>query len=363
MNWRPSLTTSMLLLIMAASACSLNLPKPSPSASGIQKTDPVSTGQAGIEKEAATAQPVEKEIKPGFRDLFLDGLIKEEQPVLNELPGASEYVLDIALSDDFSALTGHQTVRYTNREGTALDEIYFRLFSNTAGGSSLVSNVTVDRKAVQPQYEFERSAIRLPLPAPLLDGETIEIGMDFQVGIPREMGGNYGLFGFFDGVLVLDEFYPVIPVYDEEGWNVESPPPNADLPYYDASFYEVKVTAPPAIILAASGVEVAREESAGKQVVTFAAGPARGFYIAGSELFTRSSKQLGETWIHVYAGPGQSQAVSRTLEAAEGALSIFGESPWNLPLHRVGYCQHTDAGPRDGISRPDCHILPIVQQS
>jgi hypothetical protein len=51
--------------------------------------------------------------------------------------------------------------------------------------------------------------------------------MDFQVDVPTEMGGNYNLFGYNSGVLALDKFYPVIPVYDDEGWNVEIPPKTA----------------------------------------------------------------------------------------------------------------------------------------
>ena len=80
--------------------------------------------------------------------------------------------------------------------------------------------------------------------------------MDFEVSVPREMGGNYGLFGYFDGFLVLDEFYPVIPVYDDEGWNVEIPPDHGDVTYLDASFYLVRVTAPRELMVIASGVEV-----------------------------------------------------------------------------------------------------------
>jgi hypothetical protein len=331
MTRRASLIIYLTLLVLAANSCRLNVLKTPPDGSVIQKTDPVSTLSPEPEEAAGTGQPVELEIEADFWDLFRDGLIHEEQSVLNELPGASEYVLELSLSDDYSSLTGRQTVLYTNREDTVLDEVYFRLFANTAGGSSQVSNVTVDGVAVQPRYEYERSAIRLPLAAPLPIGRTIEIGLDFQVSIPRQMGGNYGLFGFFEGVLVLDEFYPVIPVYDEEGWNVESPPPNADLPYYDASFYQVTIAAPSAIFLAASGVETARAESADRQVVTFAAGPARGFYIAGSDQFTRSSLIVGETLVNCYAGPGQFQAVGRSLEAAEGALSFFGEYLGTFP--------------------------------
>ncbi|HEM61253.1 MAG TPA: M1 family peptidase, partial [Chloroflexi bacterium] len=140
---------------------------------------------------------------------------------------------------------------------------------------------------------------------------------------PREMGGNYGLFGYFDDILVLDGFYPVIPVYDDEGWNVEIPPSAGDLTYYDASFYLVEVTAPAGLKLIASGIEVARELRGEQQVVTFAAGPARDFYVAASERFEVTSEQVGQTIVNSYAFPEFQQQAEHALAHAVEAMEIF----------------------------------------
>ena len=37
----------------------------------------------------------------------------------------------------------------------------------------------------------------------------------FEVEVPTEMGGNYGLFGYFQNVLVLDTFYPAEDYHQE----------------------------------------------------------------------------------------------------------------------------------------------------
>ena len=279
---------------------------------------------AGSALTSLPAQAADDKINRESRQVFRTGLIPAEQDVLDELPGATEYVLDITLPDDLEKLQGHQAVRYTNREDVELTELFFRLFTNTNGGSTQVSGVKVDGEAVQPEVQFNESALMVPLPVPLKPGESVMVEMDFQVSIPREMGGNYGLFGYFDGVLVLDEFYPAIPVYDAEGWNVESPPPNADMPFYDASLYQVTVNAPRELQLVTSGVELSRQEKADRQVVTFAAGPARGFYIAGSDQFLRSSRQVGDTLLNVYTTSGQEQ-VENVLDVAEGALEAFND--------------------------------------
>jgi aminopeptidase N len=280
------------------------------------------------------------------RTIFSQGLIETEQEVLDQLPGASLYHLDFQISDDFLLLTGYEEVHYTNRENEPLDEIYFRLFPNAAGGKASMSAVKVDGQAVEPGYEFEDTALRVPLPVTLQPGERVTIQMDFEVEVTQEMAGNYGLFGYFDGVLVLDEFYPAIPVYDDEGWNVETPPPNADATYFDASFYRVRVTAPTSLTIAASGIEVERKEEAGNQILTFAAGPARDFYLAASENYTVLSEKVGETTVNSYAFPervgGADLALQITVESLKSFSERFGPYPYtefdvlSTPMQALG---------------------------
>ena len=50
------------------------------------------------------------------RAVFRKGLIGAEQAVLDQLPGASVYHIDLHIPSDYSPLTGRQQIRYTNRE-------------------------------------------------------------------------------------------------------------------------------------------------------------------------------------------------------------------------------------------------------
>jgi hypothetical protein len=257
------------------------------------------------------------------RTVFRSGLIEAEQAMPDRLAGASVYHIDFQIPADFSVLQGDEQVRYTNQETIPLQEVYFQLFPNRAGGKTTVSGIKVDGQDVAPAYEFQDTALRVPLPAALQPGGQAIIRMNFEVTIAREMGGNYGLFGYFDDVLVLDEFYPVIPVYDDEGWNVKDPVPNGDVTYFDASFYLVRVTAPANLAIVASGVQVGREQQEDDQVVTFAAGPARDFYLAASDKYTVVSQTVGETTVNSYAFPERSDGAEIALETAERALQIF----------------------------------------
>jgi aminopeptidase N len=258
------------------------------------------------------------------RAIFREGLTEAAQEALDRLPGASVYHIEFQIADDMLSLQGREEIRYTNQEDEPLDEVYFRLFPNISGGATEVSAVKVGGQAVEPVYEFEGSAIRAPLPAALQPGEQIVIEMDFEVQVAQEMGGNHGLFGYFDDVLVLDEFYPVVPVYDDEEWNVEVPPPNGDTTYFDASFYLVRVTAPENLVVIASGVEVGREYEGENQILTFAAGPARDFYLAASEKYTVISERIGETTFNSYAFPERAEGAELALQFSMTTVRHFG---------------------------------------
>ncbi|MCP4420437.1 MAG: M1 family metallopeptidase, partial [Chloroflexi bacterium] len=265
------------------------------------------------------------------RSIFREGLIASEQGAIEEMENASVYNIDIQISDNFLQLEGWQEVHYTNQEAEPLQEIYFQLFPNASGGKTTVSEVMIDGQEVEAAYEFQDSALRVPLLAELQPGASIDIRMAFIVDIPQEMAGNYGLFGYFEDVLVLDEFYPVIPVYDDEGWNVQLPPANADTSYFDMSFYLVRVTAPTNLTIIASGIEVSQEYGVGQQTVTFAAGPMRDFYLAASEHYTVVSETVGETRLNSYALKGHEQGAERALQFAKDALNSFSERFGSYP--------------------------------
>ena len=280
------------------------------------------------------------------RALFREGLVGAEQEVLDRLPDASVYHIDLQIPDDCLLLQGREEDRYTNQEEQPLSEVYFRLYPNLLGGEIPVSAVKVDGKEVKPTYEAANSAMRVPLPAALQPGERVVIEMDFEVEVPLEMSSNYGLFCYFDGVLALNEFYPVIPVYDDEGWNVKIPPRSGDLTYLDASFYLVRVTAPVGVTVVASGVEIGRKREGDNQVLTLAAGPARDFYIVTSDRYTVASKKVGETTVNSYAFPDRADGAELALQFATGAMisfnTRFGVYPYtefdvvNTPMLALG---------------------------
>ena len=254
---------------------------------------------------------------------YAGGLTEPFQDELKEIPDATEYVIDLTITENMQSITGHQKATYTNLEDTNLKEIYFRLFSNASGGSIDVTNVTVDSEIAETNLEHKKTALRVVLLKTLSPGETVQVEMDFTATVPTDMGGNYGLYVYTDEILALDKFHPFIPVYNHEGWNVEDPPINADMIFTDVAFYDVTVHAQEDLVIVASGTVVETQTSKGNQHIRFIGGPQRDFYITASTRFVSASKMAGDTLVTSYFPPEYEELGKLVLDTGVDALQIF----------------------------------------
>jgi hypothetical protein len=257
------------------------------------------------------------------RSIFKAGLIASEQSVLDELLTASIYHIEFKIADNLFHLTGMEEVRYTNAETVPLNEVRFRLFPNILGGEMTISNLKVDGGTVRPKYELEDSLMTVPFSPALEPNQSLVIQMEFAVTVPQTLESNYGVLAYADDVLALAHAYPMIAVYDDEGWNAEIPPESGDVTYADASFYIVRVHAPKEVRLVTTGRDVSRDEADQDQVLTVASGPARDFYLAASPFYEEVSQTLGEVTIRSYAPGKLKDGAQMALEVASKAIEDF----------------------------------------
>ncbi|MFZ5821206.1 MAG: M1 family metallopeptidase [Chloroflexota bacterium] len=259
------------------------------------------------------------------RSLYEAGLIPSQRGALDGLEGASVYHLNWNIAEDLASMTGAAEVRYTNREQVALDEIRFQLLPNLLGGRMDVATVLVDGHPAQGSLEFGDSRLRIPLGRSLLPDESVVLRLEYSLSIPVELESNYGVLAAYDGVLTLAHAYPMVTVYDEEGWADETPAPHGDLTYADASFFLAQVNAPAGLTLAASGREVSRQDGGSRQIVTYAAGPARDFYLAASPDYEVASQTVGQVTFNSYAPKGLEDGARAALDMAVASFHVFDE--------------------------------------
>ena len=288
----------------------------------------VSCGQpADLTQQQAVPESIEEVSDPidEYLHVYKNNLVQEYQSDLEQMGTASRYQIQIQIADSITDVAGELNVVYTNNETVDLDEIYFRLFPNVSGAYMTISEIKVDEVAVPLVLKHQNTAVRIDLPAALKPGEQVAISMNFMQHVPQEMGGNYGLYIYRDEVLALDQFFPIIPVFDDEGWNVEDPPINADMVYTDVSFFQVTVNAPRDLVLAGSGVEISSIMGEERKEVVYVGGPQRDFFLAASTRFVSTTQRVGKTRVTAYYPEEYRDSGEMVLETAVSALSSFNE--------------------------------------
>lgn len=245
---------------------------------------------------------------------------------LGLFPDATRYEIELTVDLGATTVTGHERVSYTNTEDAPLDTLYLRLFPNTPGysGAMTTTNILLDERPTVPLVELGGSALCLPLDPPLEPGARLDLVLDFTLALPTRADQGYRQLGYYNGVLALANAYPLIPVYDDEGWNVELAPPYGDAVYSETSFYTVRVTAPTRMTLTTSGTCTAPTLNPdGSSTWTCVAGPMRDFNaVLGPDYQVESRLVEGITVNSVFYS-GHPQGGERALDWAAEAVHLF----------------------------------------
>jgi hypothetical protein len=276
-------------------------------------------------RAGSTPGPILSTHPPSDQPNFEGGLNPEYHDVVQKLNDASLYTIELTIAENLYQITGSEAVIYSNAEDVPLNEVNFRLFPNILGGKMEVGNLSVDGESVTPIYSLNSSLMTVPLVTPLQPKESVTIRMDFDISVPQSINLNYGVQAYFDNVLALAHAYPMIAVYDDEGWNAEIPPQSGDVAYADMSFFVVTVDAPRDVTLVGTGVEVSRQDNGNRQQVRYEAGPVRDFYLAASGEYEVFIKEVNGVTLRFYTRANLKKGAEYALDVAARAIDVFGE--------------------------------------
>ncbi len=357
MNRIRSFHSLLLLLVLAALLGGCTETYTSPPAPPRERQASVTPSSTATATPALPA-PMLSDIPWDDRSVFEPGLIPSQRNALKELPGASVYHLDLTINEDMTHVSGKLEVRYTNTEDVNLNEIVFRLFPNILDGKMTVSDVLLNGSPTKTMQENQDSVLMVGMPYPLQPGDQAVISMNYQVEIPTTEGGNYAVLATIDGVMALAHAYPMIPAYDDEnGWYVETPPNYGDVTYSDTAYYLVRASLPAGQTVDASGFEIDRKEQEGKEIITWAAGPMRDFYLVSSARYQVMEEKVGDTVVRAYA-PGELGAENElALQYAIDALTTFNEAYEDYPFTELAVAgTPTTAG---GVEYPGIVVVAL----
>jgi len=236
---------------------------------------------------------------------------------------APSYNIELTVDPASARVTGHEQITYTNGEGTPLDSLYLRLFPSTEayGGAMTVTHLLKDGQPITPSIELEGSALRVPLEPPLRPDQMATLSMDFTVDVPTSGAHGHGLFSYIQGVMALPTVYPLIPVYDDHGWNAEIAPVHGDDVFSDVIIYHVAVTLqdPSDFTLVATGACGTPDNG----TWTCEAAPMRDFTVILGEKYERSGRDVRGVVVNSYSYKQHTAGGARALDVAVDALEAF----------------------------------------
>ncbi len=277
-----------------------------------------------------------------------------------ELKGLPQYKLDVTLSPDMAVLAGLERVRYTNRETVTLDSLHLHLFPNLWDGGMQIASVLVDGVLVAPSLTSNDALLEVPLDRPLEAGDSVTLAIEFTIPIPTDEGvGNYGEFGYDEGILALAHFYPTLVVYDTgAGWHLETPSSQGDVIYADASLFDVNFIAPSHYVVVASGETLGYVDNQdGTRTWRLAGGPMRDFNIVASPDYQSVTTTVGDVKVNSYYLTRDKAAASEALRWSADAMSTYQEAFGAYPYRELDIVPTgTSAG---GIEYPGMVVLAL----
>jgi len=300
-------------------------------ATAIPATGQMSPFPSPAVTQTASAVRIEPGKLPESNDPAL-ALLPENQADIAYLPGVPRYRIALQISQDGSSFSGRQAVQVTNQENLALDKLYFRLLPN--GGKSYgngflkVTRVTLDDQILESALSLEDSVLEIRLPQPLPPGQAVTLLFDFNGQVTLDFGGSsapsgYGIYSLADQVLSLSGWYPILSVYDADGWNLDPVSAIGDSVYSEMAFYTVQVCAPPTWIVFTTGAAMAQDSPMG--CVRYESGPARDFFLAASPNFKAVEANVAGVTVRSAYLPDHLATGNRMLQVAVDALKVYSQ--------------------------------------
>jgi hypothetical protein len=202
--------------------------------------------------------------------------------------------------------------------------------------------------------------LRVPLARPLAPGEVIDLTIPFRVVTTEPVTlSSPQRFGIAQGMLMAPTFYPLIPRLTPSGeWQVMAAPPGGDTTNSDVAFYDVYLTVPEDLVLAATGLEIGRTPgTSGTVTVHHASGPVRDFAFAlGS--FVPAQAAAGEVLARAWVLPEHAAEAESLAKTAARALQAYEDWIGPYPYDELDVIDAP--GAFGGIEYPGLIFIGVV---
>ncbi len=219
----------------------------------------------------------------------------------------SNYTLDLLLDTQNHYLFGNMTFDFVNSEDISIDKLFFHLYPNGSEyeetpGYMLINAVKTGDKQQDLSYDYGYQLLNVTLPQSVLPNESFSLWIEFETAITNNQ--SYRLtYGDEPGkglVYALCNYYPILAVYDKDGWNLEPLYFIGDPFYSDLANYYVNLTVPTGFKVASSGQLLSETNIVDQTEYQYQLLRARDFSFAISPDYYLDTGSYGDIEIFVY---------------------------------------------------------------
>lgn len=255
----------------------------------------------------------------------------------------NHYNIEIDLDYENKVYKGKQNTNYINNTDKTLSELYFHIYPNAfktidtapilfsqgtgnisdyEGGGIDILKVSHDGKDLDFSIQGEGDTILyIELDKPLAKGEKLNIYLEYEVKLPT----TKDRFGYGDRVINGGNWYPVVAVYDENGWNLDPYYKLGDPFYSDISNYDISINTNKDVVIASSGNILSEVVEGKKKTYKIEGKLIRDFAWAASKDFKIAEKEIDGTNIKLYYLDKNNSMIKNSLKFSEDSLKVFNE--------------------------------------
>src|SRR5262245_9597719 len=166
------------------------------------------------------------------------------------------------------------------------------------------------------------TALVIPLPRPVKQGERVTVEIEFIMHLPQKQGR----WGQWQDVTFLSNWLPVLAYYDDKGWQ-----PTPYIPWHqpffnEAGSYHAVVTLPGDQKIACTGtIQSKHDIDKDLQQVELSVPAARDFAFLCSPRFQEISRQVGSVKVRCLALPGHEHYAQFMVECVCEAIPVYNQ--------------------------------------
>lgn len=261
----------------------------------------------------------------------------------------SKYEIQISLNSESMSAQAHEKFTYVNNTESVLKHLSFHLYPQffEEGATDLiissthlnvaypngmdygnfeVTRVIAGGTETPVKYTGEHEGIlSVELPSSLIPGDSTLVEIDFEFKLPN----CEHRFGYGDNTINLGNFYPILCVYENGGFNESGYVANGDPFYSEMANYEVSITLNRNLTVASTGEKINEHESNELKTISFKANMVRDFAMIISDKFEILTEKYEHTTVFYYGYDENSP--EQFLKTGIDALSTFSEMIGNYP--------------------------------